>query len=85
MADAMVAKGMHMVELYEENSVPLSRLIMRLPGTWAGIQAAKQLEQKGVATQVYLVYRYTCICAGMHEAHMCVHDFVCMHVFLVYR
>ena len=26
-------------------------------GTWAGIQAAKQLEDQGVATHIILVYR----------------------------
>ncbi len=28
----------------------------RLPATWAGIQAAKQLEAKGIATQAFLVF-----------------------------
>ena len=27
-------------------------------GTWEGIQAAKQLEEQGVATHIILVYRY---------------------------
>lgn len=31
---------------------------MLCAGTWEGIQAAKQLEEQGVATHIILVYRY---------------------------
>ena len=30
---------------------------MRLPASWAGIQAAKQLEEQGIACHLILVYR----------------------------
>ena len=36
--------------------MPASKLILRLPATWAGIQAAGALEAKGAATQVFHVY-----------------------------
>mmetsp|Transcript_25893 Transcript_25893/g.56419 ORF Transcript_25893/g.56419 Transcript_25893/m.56419 type:complete len:389 (-) Transcript_25893:900-2066(-) len=52
----MVAQVHHLLELYKENGVPSDKLIFQLPGTWAGIQAAKELEAKSVATQVYLIY-----------------------------
>lgn len=55
-ADDMVERALHLVDLYQEMGVPRSKLIMRLPGTWEGIQAAGQLEKKNVATQVSLIY-----------------------------
>ena len=32
-------------------------MLIRLPATWEGIQAAKQLENEGIATHVVLIYR----------------------------
>jgi transaldolase len=42
--------------LYQENGVPASKLIFRVPATWAGIQAAAELEREGTATQVFHIY-----------------------------
>ncbi|KAG1680202.1 hypothetical protein FOA52_000316 [Chlamydomonas sp. UWO 241] len=53
---AMVAKVSALARLYSAAGVPASKTIYRLPATWAGIQAAKQLEAKGISTQVYLVF-----------------------------
>lgn len=53
---ALVSKAQALVGLYEEMGVPRSKLIFRVPATWAGIQAAQQLEGKGIATQVFMVY-----------------------------
>ena len=33
------------------------KVLMRLPASWAGIQAAQQLEADGIATHLILVYR----------------------------
>lgn len=37
--------------------MPLERVLIRIPATWEGIQAAKALEAQGVATHLILVYR----------------------------
>lgn len=42
--------------LYSEMGVPSSKLIFRVPATWAGIQAAAELEASGAAVQVFHVY-----------------------------
>uniref|UniRef100_A0A7R9VML0 Transaldolase n=3 Tax=Chlamydomonas euryale TaxID=1486919 RepID=A0A7R9VML0_9CHLO len=52
----MVEKATALSKLYAEMRVPASKIIFRLPATWEGIQAAKQLESQGVTTQVYLVF-----------------------------
>lgn len=54
--DAMVAKARALLELYAEDGVPRSKLIFRVPATWAGIQAAAALEREGVATQAFHIY-----------------------------
>lgn len=47
--------------LYSRNlpqvGVAPSKLLFRLPATWAGVQAAKELEAQGLATHVSMVYR----------------------------
>ena len=50
-----------LLALYEEMGVPQDRVLVRVPATWEGIQAAKALEAQGVATHLILVYR----CAGL--------------------
>jgi hypothetical protein len=45
----------------------ISRILLRA-GTWEGIQAAKHLEEQGVATHIILVYRYSrlpCDCSDI--------------------
>jgi transaldolase len=55
----MVKRAHSLLSLYEESGVPRNKLIFRVPATWAGIQAAGQLEKEGVATQAFHIYRYT--------------------------
>jgi transaldolase len=43
--------------MYRELGMSKGKLVLRLPATWQGIQAAKQLEAVGIATQVFLVFR----------------------------
>jgi transaldolase len=55
-ARALVEKAQALLALFDEANVPRSKLILRVPATWAGIQACGQLESQGVATQAYLVF-----------------------------
>lgn len=54
--DGMVAQAKRLADLYSEMGVPGSKLIFRVPATWAGIQAAAELEKGGVATQAFHIY-----------------------------
>ncbi|GBG00054.1 transaldolase [Raphidocelis subcapitata] len=54
--DALVARAHSLLALYKENGVQPSKLIFRVPATWAGIQAAAELEREGTATQVFHIY-----------------------------
>lgn len=55
--DAMVAKAKRLLSLYDEMGVTASKLIFRVPATWAGLQAAASLEADGIATQAFHIYR----------------------------
>jgi hypothetical protein len=57
LAGALVARARSLLVLYQEMGVAPSKLIFRVPATWAGIQAAGELEREGVATQAFHVYR----------------------------
>jgi transaldolase len=56
-ADAMLSRAQSLLSLYAEMGVPKDKLIMRVPATWAGIQAAAALEKQGIATQAFHIYR----------------------------
>lgn len=58
LADKLVTRAQNLVANYNENGVKTDKILMRLPATWQGIQAAKQLESQGIAAHVTLVYRY---------------------------
>jgi len=55
--DALISKAKGLIALYKEMGVPQDKLILRVPATWAGIQAAAALEADGIATQAFHIYR----------------------------
>lgn len=59
--EGIVTRAKHLMTLYEELGIKRDRVIIRIPATWEGIQAAGQLEAQGINTHLILVYRYCCI------------------------
>ena len=59
-ADQLVARALNLAAQYRDMGVTSERILMRIPGSWEGLQAAKQLEQQGVRTHIILVYRSAC-------------------------
>ena len=53
--DAIVSRARAMLALYEERGVKKDRVLIRIPATWEGIEAAGRLEAEGTATHVILV------------------------------
>ncbi len=45
------------MEMYGDVGVGRDRVVLRIPATWQGIQAAKVLEGEGIACHLVLVYR----------------------------
>ena len=44
---ATIAKAKHLIALYESQGIDRKRVLIKLAGTWEGIQAAKVLEAEG--------------------------------------
>lgn len=55
-ADKLLARSRQLIRMYEEVGVSRDRVVLRMPATWQGIQAAKALEAEGTATHLVLVY-----------------------------
>jgi hypothetical protein len=56
-ADQVYARAQNLLAQYKDMGVPTNKIIIRIPGTWEGIQAAKKLEAEGIATHIILIYR----------------------------
>ncbi len=67
-ADKMLSRAHSLIENYKKNGISSDRILIRLPATWQGIQAAKQLEQEGIASHVTLIYRY---CIQFTQQYSC--------------
>jgi len=55
--DGLVSRGQNIAEHYKE--MKIDRFLLRIPGTWEGIQAVKKLEAEGIPCHVTLVYSFT--------------------------
>jgi transaldolase len=54
--DGTIAKARRLIDLYKEAGVDKSRILIKIAATWEGIQAAKVLEQEGIACNLTLVF-----------------------------
>lgn len=55
---ATVARAERLVELYQAQGVHIDRVLIKIASTWEGIQAAAQLEQRGVHTNLTLLFSF---------------------------
>lgn len=53
---ATVRKAKHLISLYEANGIDRKRVLIKLTGTWEGIQAAKELEISGIHCNMTLLF-----------------------------
>lgn len=53
---ATVAKAKHLITLYESHGIDRKRILIKLAGTWEGIQAAKELELEGIHCNMTLLF-----------------------------
>eukprot|EP00898_Chlorokybus_atmophyticus_P005862 jgi/Chlat1/6277/Chrsp44S05864 len=51
-----VARGKRIAQLYSDMGVEKDKYLLKIPATWEGIQAAKQLEAEGIQCHMTLVY-----------------------------
>ncbi|QWD87679.1 transaldolase [Polynucleobacter paludilacus] len=53
---ATIAKAKHLINLYESHGILRDRVLIKLAGTWEGIQAAKALEAEGIHCNMTLLF-----------------------------
>lgn len=68
--DMCVAKACKLINLYQEHNIDKSRIFIKLAATWEGIQAAKELEKKGINCNLTLLFSFAqaraCAEAGVY-------------------
>lgn len=53
---ATIARAERIMQLYKAEGIPAERVLIKIAATWEGIQAAKQLEEQGIRTNLTLVF-----------------------------
>lgn len=56
--NAMVTRAQRLIELYQAESIAVDRVLIKLAATWEGIEAAKQLERRGIRTNLTLLFSF---------------------------
>ena len=55
---ATVARAERLIELYQAQGIHIDRVLIKVAATWEGIQAAAQLEQRGIHTNLTLLFSF---------------------------
>lgn len=53
---ATIQKAKHLISLYESHGIERKRVLIKLAGTWEGIEAAKALESEGIHCNMTLLF-----------------------------
>ena len=56
--EGTVAKGRELIRLYEEAGIARERVLIKIASTWEGIEAARQLELRGIHTNLTLLFSF---------------------------
>ena len=57
-ANATFVRGQRIVELYQAEGIDADRVLIKVAATWEGIQAAEKLEQRGIHTNLTLLFAF---------------------------
>ncbi len=57
-ANATFTRGERIVELYQGEGIHIDRVLIKVAATWEGIQAAARLEQRGIHTNLTLLFSF---------------------------
>lgn len=55
---ATVARGERLIALYQAEGIARERVLIKVASTWEGIQAAAELEKKGIRTNLTLLFSF---------------------------
>ena len=57
-AQATFTRGERLIELYQAEGIHIDRVLIKVAATWEGIQAAAQLERRGIHTNLTLLFSF---------------------------
>lgn len=57
-SNASIARAERLIELYQAQGIHIDRVLIKVAATWEGIQAAKQLERRGIHTNLTLLFSF---------------------------
>ncbi len=57
-ASATVTRAERLIELYQAQGVHIDRVLIKVAATWEGIEAARQLERRGIHTNLTLLFSF---------------------------
>lgn len=57
-ANATLTRGERIIKLYQAEGIPVDRVLIKVAATWEGIQAAEKLEQRGIHTNLTLLFSF---------------------------
>lgn len=68
--DATVAKATRLIDLYQQQGIERSRILIKIASTWEGIKAAEILEQENIQCNLTLLFNFAqaraCAEAGVY-------------------
>lgn len=73
---ATITRAERLVELYQGQGVHIDRILIKIAATWEGIEAARQLEQRGIHTNLTLLFAFCQAAACAHANVQLISPFV---------
>ena len=73
---ATVTRAERLVDLYQGQGVHVDRVLIKIAATWEGIEAARQLEQRGIHTNLTLLFAFCQAAACAHAGVQLISPFV---------
>lgn len=55
---ASITRAQHIIDLYQGEGIHVDRVLIKLASTWEGIQAAAKLEERGIHTNLTLLFSF---------------------------
>ena len=57
-SNATFTRGERIIELYEAEGIHIDRVLIKVAATWEGIEAARRLEDRGIHTNLTLLFAF---------------------------
>ncbi len=57
-ANATITRAERLIELYQAQGIHIDRVLIKVAATWEGIQAAAELERRGIHTNLTLLFSF---------------------------